>query len=129
MIGRSPAGMATLISCAALWRTVYNTGMSFFKKIASLFSPPASSAKPASQDASACWVAVRCNRCGETLRARVDLQHDLSIEYGESATTYFCRKVLIGEGHCFQRVEVELTFDSDRRLINREISGGQFVEE
>ena len=103
--------------------------MSFFKKIADLFSPPASTAKPASRDASAYWVTVRCNRCGETLRARVDLHNDLSIEYGESAATYFCRKVLMGEGHCFQRIEVELTFDSDRRLTNREISGGQFVEE
>jgi hypothetical protein len=36
---------------------------------------------------------------------------------------------LIGEGHCFQRVEVELTFDGTRRLIHREISGGQFVNE
>lgn len=98
--------------------------MSFFKKFTNLFSAPT-----ASQETTAYWIAVRCNRCGETLRARVDLRNDLSIEYGDSATTYFCRKVLIGEGHCFQRVEVELTFDADRRLINREISGGQFVEE
>jgi hypothetical protein len=35
----------------------------------------------------------------------------------------------MGEGLCFQRVEVNLTFDVNRKLINREISGGKFVDE
>jgi hypothetical protein len=100
--------------------------MSFFKKLSNLFSSPG-----VLEDASY-WLTVKCNRCGETIRARVDLRNDLSIEYSEdgvSAATYFCRKTLMGEGHCFQRIEVELTFDIQHKLLNREISGGQFVDD
>jgi len=100
--------------------------MGFFKKISQIFG---SSGRP---DSSSYWVAVKCNRCGEQITARIDLRNDLSIEYGEgnSSPTFFCRKLLIGEGgRCFQRIEIELTFDTDKYLINREISGGQFINE
>jgi hypothetical protein len=77
------------------------------------------------------WIVARCNRCGETVRARVNLYNDLSINYGEGgeATTYFCRKLLTGEGRCFERIEVALTFDEKRQLIDRNIRGGTFVDE
>jgi hypothetical protein len=78
------------------------------------------------------WITARCSRCGETIQSRVDLRNDLSVDYGEDGgnQTYFCRKMLIGEsGHCFQRIEIELTFDLNRKLINREINGGEFVNE
>ncbi len=76
------------------------------------------------------WITVRCNRCKELIRTRVDLMNDLSIEYGESDndTTYFCRKMIMGDGQCFQQIEVELTFDKNHKLINQTIKGGQFVE-
>jgi hypothetical protein len=35
----------------------------------------------------------------------------------------------MGKGHCFQRIEVKLTFDSNKKVINREISGGKFIDE
>jgi hypothetical protein len=40
---------------------------------------------------------------------------------------YFSRKVLIGSRGCFEPIEVKLTFDPQRRLISREITGGQFT--
>jgi len=96
--------------------------MSFFKKIGSFFS--SKSGAPMGS------VTVKCNRCGEVIRARVNLYNDLSLEYDEDGKgTYFCRKVLIGEGRCFQRIEVELTYDPNRKLLSREITGGQFVEQ
>ena len=96
--------------------------MSFFKKVSSFFS--SKSGAPVG------WVTVKCNRCGEVIRSRVNLYNDLSLEYDENEkATYFCRKVLIGEGRCFQRIEVELTYDVNRKLLSREITGGQFVEE
>jgi len=82
-------------------------------------------------DSDAIWVAVKCKCCGEVARARIDLRNDLSIEYAEAGglPTYFCRKVLMGEaGRCFQRMQVELTFDANRNVVSREASGGQFVE-
>jgi len=100
--------------------------MSFLKN---LFGSSSASKKT---DAHALWIAVKCRRCGEIIRARVDLYNDLSIDYGEpgSSPTYICRKVLIGEsGRCFQRVEVALTFDAHHSLVSREITGGQFVDE
>ena len=99
--------------------------MSFFKKLSNLFSSPKAS------NNRVYWVTVKCNRCGEIIIARVDLVNDLSIDYGESdkGTSYICRKTLMGEERCFQRVDVKLMFDANRKLIDREISGGQFADE
>jgi hypothetical protein len=75
------------------------------------------------------------------MRGRVDLQNELSIDYGvqegvDGETTppsneaiYFCRKGLIGEGRCYQTVEIELTFDKDHRLIDQKVKGGKFIQE
>lgn len=98
--------------------------MGLLKKLGDLFNPRSQS------DRWVHWVSVKCNRCGEHIRARVDLRNDLSINYSEDGSpTYFTRKVLMGEGHCFQQIEVELTFDKDRQLTSRQISGGTFVDE
>ncbi|HEX6305006.1 MAG TPA: hypothetical protein VFZ76_12510 [Anaerolineales bacterium] len=99
--------------------------MSFLKKISELFSSSRTS------DDTAYWLYVRCKRCGESIRTRVDLHNDLSANYGEGGeeTTYLCRKVLMGQERCFQRIEVQLTFDQQRKLIDRQISGGDFISE
>jgi hypothetical protein len=81
----------------------------------------------ASQEERAYWLEVECGRCGEIIRARVDLYNDLSPIYEESGVTYFCRKVLVGQEHCYQKVEVEMTFDEKRKLTGREIKGGKFT--
>ena len=99
--------------------------MGFIQKVARIFSTP-----DAAEEASY-WIETKCNRCGEIIRARVDLRNDLSIEFGEgdAKSTYYTRKVLIGEsGRCFQRIEVELTFDADKNLIHREVNGGRFTD-
>jgi hypothetical protein len=99
--------------------------MSIISKIISLLSGAGKA------DSAALWIAVKCNRCSQVTRARIDVRNDLSIEYDDAGglPTYFCRKILLGEsGLCFQRMEVELTFDANRNLISREVSGGQFVE-
>ena len=98
--------------------------MGFFKQLSELFTP-----RPKT-DQWVLWLNVICNRCGETIKGRVDLRNDLSIQYGEDGSvTYYTRKVLMGEGHCFQRVEVELSFDKDHQLMDRKISGGKFVDD
>jgi hypothetical protein len=70
---------------------------------------------------------VKCNRCGEVIEGRVDLNNDLSVEYEEGGDIFHARKILIGENRCFQRIEVELKFTSARELIERQVTGGQFV--
>jgi hypothetical protein len=95
--------------------------MDILKKISSLLRAPTVT--------NVYWVEVKCRRCGEIIRSRIDLNYDLSVEYGQGdKKTYFCRKTLMGTGRCFQRVEVELTFDGDKRLIEHQISGGEFVD-
>ena len=70
---------------------------------------------------------VKCNRCGEVIEGRVDLSNDLSAEYEEGGDIFYARKILMGENRCFQRVEVELKFNSARQLLEQHITGGQFV--
>jgi hypothetical protein len=70
---------------------------------------------------------VKCSRCGEVIEGHVDLNNDLSGEYSGGGDIYHARKILIGENHCFQRMEVELKFSSARELIERQVTGGEFI--
>lgn len=81
------------------------------------------------EDTSAYWLYVKCDHCGEKLRTRVDLYNDLSIHYSETggSNTFFCRKAIIGSERCFSPIEIELTFDHQRSLVDRKIRGGQFI--
>jgi hypothetical protein len=71
---------------------------------------------------------VKCNRCGEIIEGRVDLDNDLSLDYEDDHEVFHVRKGLIGNNRCFQQIEVELKFDSSRQLIEQQVTGGQFVE-
>jgi len=80
----------------------------------------------------ALYLYVQCNKCGEKLRARVDLWNELTPEYegnSENATSFQCRKVLVGENRCYQPIELRLKFDKNHRLIDQQIFGGKFIEE
>jgi hypothetical protein len=70
---------------------------------------------------------VKCNRCGEVIEGRVDLDNDLSLDYDGDSTVYFVRKGLVGNNRCFQQIEVEMKFTPARTLIEQEVTGGQFV--
>lgn len=75
------------------------------------------------------WFYVRCNFCKEILEGRVDLDNHLSIRYGSDnrENTYYCRKVMIGSKRCYRPIEVEFVFDINRRVIDQQIKGGEFV--
>jgi hypothetical protein len=90
--------------------------MSFFKK---LFS-----SEPAKPNKKYLAINVKCNRCGEIIEGHVDLDNDLSLN--DEGDGYFVRKLLMGGNRCFQQIEAELTFDSTRQLIEKNISGGEF---
>jgi hypothetical protein len=97
--------------------------MGFLKRLTSFFTAPA----PVDNKREY-WINVRCRRCGETVRARVDLWNELSWTDPEtgSNSAYTSRKVLMGGGTCFQQIEVLLYFDSNRKLIERKATGGEF---
>ena len=99
--------------------------MNFIKKLTTLF------AATAQGGGHTYALAVQCKRCGEVIRAQVNLSNDLSVEYDKDGkvTSYFCRKLLMGKQRCFQQIEVTLTFDARHKLIDRKATDGQFVEE
>jgi hypothetical protein len=70
---------------------------------------------------------VKCNRCGEIIEGRIDLDNDLSLEYEDDRPVYFVRKGIIGNNRCFQQIEVEMKFNQSRRLLEQNVTGGQFV--
>lgn len=98
-----------------------NVIMNLLKKIANLFV--------SSTDDRGFWIYVRCTRCGEKLRTRIDLMTDLTVRYGEGngKDVYYTRKTLIGSNLCFQPIEATLTFDIQRQLIDKQITGGEFI--
>lgn len=69
---------------------------------------------------------VKCNRCGEIIEGRVDLDNDLSLN--DEGDSYIVRKGLIGANRCFQQIETKMTFSPDRNLIEKTVTGGTFVE-
>jgi hypothetical protein len=96
--------------------------MGFMDKLKGLVSAPG-------EEPNVIWLHVRCNRCGEGIRSRINLEYDLTPVYAEEGAEegYAVRKVLIGSGHCFQPVEVTLHFDPQRRITAQEINGGEFI--
>jgi len=73
---------------------------------------------------------VSCKRCGETIRGQVNVNNEPSLELdNKGKTTYTCRKVLIGSRHCFQHIEVIFKFDEARHVLDRQINGGEFLED
>ena len=69
--------------------------------------------------------AVKCDRCGEIIEGKINLNNDLSLD---DEGGYFVRKVLIGNQRCFQKIEATFNFDASRQLQEKQISGGTFVE-
>ena len=104
------------------WPEAGDNTVSLWKKITRWLTPAPSAASP---DWPFYIAAVECARCGETLTARVHLGNDLSeAEDGN----FHCRKVVMGSQRCYQSVELELTFDAQRRLVDRQVTGGRFVD-
>lgn len=98
--------------------------MSIFEQVKNFFSPSSKS------NEMVLLLAVKCQRCGDIIQTRINLRNDLSAEYDDRGQpTYFCRKELMSsKGLCFQRIEIELTFDANRHLIHKEARGGIFVD-
>ncbi len=72
---------------------------------------------------------VKCKRCGEIIQGQVNVYNEPSLEFDEKGKPiYICRKVLIGNEHCFQQIEVVFKFDEGRRVIDRTIGGGDFTD-
>ena len=66
---------------------------------------------------------IRCKRCGEVIRVRINPHNDLSIGDDDKR---FARKTIVGQ-RCYNRIEAEFRYSSSRKLLGVEINGGEQV--
>lgn len=75
------------------------------------------------------YVYVRCGRCGERVRVRINPRSELQQEFqGDSdrVAGYFVRKMVVDQ-RCFRPIEVRMQLDPAHRVRDRAIEGGAFL--
>jgi hypothetical protein len=93
--------------------------MGFLDSVKSMFAGGGGSG-----DGHAHWLYVRCRRCGEVIKTRLDLKNDLT---PRDEGGFIARKTMVGSQLCFERIEVTLIFDERRQVIEHQISGGDVI--
>jgi hypothetical protein len=97
-------------------------GLDFLKK---LFGGGGGSSSGGRSADGGIYIEVKCDACGEVIRARISPTSELSL--ADDGKTYFVRKVLVGK-QCFRSIEVELRYSDLRGAeIGREVRGGTSV--
>lgn len=76
------------------------------------------------------YLYVRCNRCGDRVRVRVNSTSELQQEFKQSdrASGYSVRKMVVDQ-RCFRPIEIRLRFDARRNEQERTIEGGTFLSQ
>jgi hypothetical protein len=77
----------------------------------------------------ALWLHVRCKRCGEAIRIRVDRRYDVASEWrnpGEPGPAYTMHKDIVG-ARCFQRIAVDVGFDARMQMVEQRVTGGDLL--
>ena len=83
---------------------------------------------PYQEPDNALWLHLKCDRCGEAIRVRVDRRYDMAstlLDPGEEGPAYTLHKDVVGD-RCFQRISVTLGFDRRMQIVERQVRGGQF---
>lgn len=79
-----------------------------------------------SGDSDGLYMYVQGTGCDEVVRVRINLRNDLSET--DDGKGYFVHKLARGQ-KCPRNVDVTVHFDLRRNIIEREIDGGQYVDE
>lgn len=80
-------------------------------------------------DRNAMLLYVRCSRCGDIVRVRVNLANEPAQDFdegGDAVAGYTLRKTIV-DSKCFRPIPLTIRFDGRRRETGREIDGGEFV--
>jgi hypothetical protein len=95
--------------------------MGFFKKIKdAIFGSPEGEIR----DPDGIYFYVKCGKCGSPVRVRADKYHDLVRDYDTGEFTW---NKEIMDGSCFSLIHATVRFDASRRVIEKEIEGGEFI--
>jgi hypothetical protein len=94
--------------------------MDFLKRFGKMLT----ASGPSTSSDSGLYYYIRCHRCGEVIKVRVNPMNDLS--HNDDNTQRFTRKTIVGR-RCYNRIEALFTYDNDSKLIDTEISGGKLV--
>jgi hypothetical protein len=97
--------------------------MRWFKRLCLFFT----SRSPQAGTTAVC-VYVGCSRCGEAIRVRVDRRYDLASEWRDPGPAHTLHKDIVGE-RCFQRISVDVGFDTGFKIVEQHIRGGEFLTE
>ncbi len=75
---------------------------------------------------SAMYVYVQPRGCEEVVRVRINVLNELS--QTDDYNGFFVTKTVMGV-KCFQRAELTLSFDKNKRLIDKQVTNGAVVDE
>jgi len=97
-----------------------------------LFGGGARASSPA--DPHGLYVYVRCSKCAEAVKVRINLSNDLSElmadDDSDRIVGYAAEKGVVGSNFmCGQTMRLYLTFDRSRRLTDKRVEGGAFISE
>jgi len=67
---------------------------------------------------------VKCATCGAPVRIRADKRHDLMRDY-DSGDLVWNKEIM--DGACFQLIHATVHFNPAYRIIEKEITGGEFI--
>jgi hypothetical protein len=80
----------------------------------------------ASDDGATLWLEVRCGRCGETLRIRVDTRYELRQDVESGQDIRVLDKDLLGT-RCFALLHVHAVLTPELRVLAHEVTGGELI--
>ncbi len=85
---------------------------------------------PAATSNNIIWLYVRCERCGEKIRIRINRQTDAQQEYDEGGrpTHYMLRKEILGS-RCPALMSVEMQLDNGGRIQQQQANGCAVITE
>jgi len=80
-------------------------------------------------DQNAVYYFLRCAKCGEAVRVRIDRRWDLEQEFegaGDYVSGYVATKEVMGK-KCFKMMQLTVHFDRSYREVDKQLQGGTFI--
>jgi hypothetical protein len=75
------------------------------------------------------FLKVRCSECGEQFNLFINKSYELMQNFeADGRVTYALKKVIYGVG-CRNRIHVSMKFNSQKKLLTKEIENGEYIED